>query len=44
METLTDRGYTGHLENMEIGLIYMRARYYVPYIYRMLTPDSIVPN
>lgn len=25
----TDRGYTGHKENMDIGLIYMNARYYV---------------
>lgn len=25
-QTLTDRGFTGHLENMEIGLVYMNAR------------------
>ncbi|WP_420627681.1 LamG-like jellyroll fold domain-containing protein [Candidatus Leptofilum sp.] len=44
----TDRGYTGHLGNNsggnDIGLIYMNARFYVPYIYRMLTPDTIVPD
>jgi RHS repeat-associated protein len=41
---ISDRRFTGHRHNNELGLIYMRARYYVPYIYRMLTPDSIVPN
>ena len=25
-----NRGYTGHLHNDEVGLIYMNARYYVP--------------
>jgi len=43
-QTLTDRGYTGHLENMEIGLIYMNARYYVPAIGRFASADTIVPN
>ncbi len=45
---LTDIGFTGHKSNNvgsnDIGLIYMNARFYVPYIYRMLTPDSIVPD
>jgi hypothetical protein len=27
---LTDMGYTGHRGNMDLGLIYMNARYYVP--------------
>ncbi|MEM7799347.1 MAG: hypothetical protein AAF633_09170, partial [Chloroflexota bacterium] len=27
---LTERGFTGHRENREIGLTYMNARYYVP--------------
>ena len=43
-QTLTDRGFTGHLENMEIGLVYMRARYYVPSIGRFASADTIVPN
>jgi RHS repeat-associated protein len=43
-QTLTDRGYTGHLENMEIGLVYMRARYYVPAIGRFASADTIVPE
>ena len=43
-QTLTDRGYTGHLENMEIGLVYMNARYYVPAIGRFASADTIVPN
>lgn len=45
---LTDRGYTGHKSNNlgsnDLGLIYMNARYYVPYINRFLSADSIVPN
>ncbi|MCP4423579.1 MAG: hypothetical protein GY803_03710 [Chloroflexi bacterium] len=42
--------YTGHKSNNlgggvdDLGLIYMNARYYVPYIYRMVSPDSIVPD
>jgi RHS repeat-associated protein len=43
-QTITDRGYTGHKQNDDIGLIYMNARYYVPYINRFLSPDSIVPR
>ncbi|NJN55699.1 MAG: hypothetical protein HC804_13685 [Anaerolineae bacterium] len=43
-QDVTDRGYTGHKENLDIGLIYMNARYYVPNTNRMLTPDTIVPN
>lgn len=44
------RAYTGHKGNstgtrtVDQGRIYMNARYYDPYIYRMLTPDSIVPS
>ena len=39
-----DRGYTGHLHNDEIGLIYMNARYYVPSIGRFASADTIVPD
>lgn len=28
----------------ELGLVYMNARYYVPYINRFLSPDTIVPD
>ncbi len=27
---ITDRGFTGHRENLDIGLVYMNARYYDP--------------
>lgn len=43
-QDLTDRGYTGHKENLDIGLIYMNARYYVPYLNRFLSADTIVPD
>ncbi|MBK8935060.1 MAG: hypothetical protein IPM76_22645 [Chloroflexi bacterium] len=43
--TLTDRGFTGHKENMtDLGLIYMNARFYAPGLGRFLSADSIVPN
>ncbi|MEM7801864.1 MAG: RHS repeat-associated core domain-containing protein, partial [Chloroflexota bacterium] len=41
---LTERGFTGHRENREIGLTYMNARYYVPGIGRFASADTIVPN
>ena len=41
---LTDKGFTGHAQNDEIALIYMRARYYVPGVGRFASADSIVPN
>jgi RHS repeat-associated protein len=41
---LTDRGYTGHRENMDLGLIYMNARYYVAELGRFLSADTIVPD
>jgi RHS repeat-associated protein len=40
----TDRGYTGQKENMEIGLIYYNARFYVPSIARFASADTIVPD
>ena len=43
-QDLTDRGYTGHKENLDIGLIYMNARYYVPTLNRFASADTIVPN
>ena len=41
---LNGRGFTGHIENREIGLTYMNARFYDPYIYRWLSADTIIPN
>ncbi len=31
-QTISERGYTGQRENMELGLVYMNAWYYVPII------------
>jgi RHS repeat-associated protein len=41
---VTDRGYTGHKHNDDLGLIYMNARYYAPYINRFISADTIVPD
>ena len=40
----TDKGFTGHAQNNEVALIYMRARYYVPGVGRFASADTIVPN
>ena len=42
--TLTERGYTGHHENRDIGLTYMNARYYISGLGRFLTADTLVPS
>src|SRR5262249_53144211 len=36
------RGYTGHYEDGETGLIYMQARYYDPQLARFIQADDIV--
>jgi RHS repeat-associated protein len=41
---ITDRGFTGHRHNDYIKLIYMGARWYLPYLNRFLSADTIVPN
>lgn len=41
---LTDHGFTGHKHNDPLGLIYMRARFYVPGIGRFASADTIVPD
>ena len=41
---LTELGYTGHHENRGLGLTYMNARFYVGYIYRFASADTIVPD
>jgi RHS repeat-associated protein len=35
------RGYTGHMEDVETGLVCMGARWYDPQIARFLTPDRV---
>jgi RHS repeat-associated protein len=35
------KGYTGHPHDRELGLIYMRARYYDPMLGRFLSPDPL---
>jgi RHS repeat-associated protein len=41
---VTDRGYTGHRHNDDLGLIYMNARYYLPDVKRFISADTIVPD
>jgi RHS repeat-associated protein len=47
---LTDVGFTGHRHNNigagaeNIGLIYMQARWYLPYINRFISADPIIPD
>lgn len=43
-QTVTDRAFTGQLENMELGLYYYNARYYVPGIGRFASADTSVPQ
>jgi RHS repeat-associated protein len=43
-EPITDRGFTGHRENRDIGLTYMNARFYVPSIARFASADTIVSD
>jgi RHS repeat-associated protein len=43
-QTITDRNFTGQKENLEIGLIYYNARYYVPSLGRFLTADTAIPE
>ena len=44
LDDVTDRGFTGHKENSDIGLTYMNARYYVGYLNRFASADTIVPD
>jgi len=41
---VTDRGFTGQKENMDLGLMYYNARYYIPYLNRFISADTIVPD
>ncbi len=42
--SITDRGFTGQKHNNSLGLIYYNARFYVPYINRFISADTIVPD
>ncbi|MCB8944224.1 MAG: hypothetical protein H6658_10760 [Ardenticatenaceae bacterium] len=41
---ITDRDFTGQRENMELGLLYYQARYYLPGVGRFLSADTVVPD
>ena len=41
---VTDRGFTGQRENMSLGLYYYQARYYLPYLNRFISADTLVPD
>ncbi|MCL4872263.1 MAG: RHS repeat-associated core domain-containing protein [Anaerolineae bacterium] len=41
---LTERDYTGQKENLELGLLYYNARFYLPGIGRFASADTIVPD
>jgi RHS repeat-associated protein len=41
---LTDQGFTGQKHNMDLGLYYYNARFYLPGIGRFATADTIVPD
>ena len=41
---LNDRGFTGHIEDDYIKLVYMNARWYAPGLGRFLSADTIVPE
>jgi RHS repeat-associated protein len=43
-QTITDQDFTGQKENMELGLLYYNARFYVPGLGRFASADTIVPN
>ncbi len=38
------RQYTGQKENLELGLYYYNARYYLPGVGRFISADTLVPN
>ncbi len=42
--SLSNRGYTGHQHDDEVGLINMRTRLYDPVLGRFLQPDTLIPG
>jgi len=41
---ITNRGYTGHETDDEVGLVNMNARIYDPYLGRFLSADPLLPD
>jgi RHS repeat-associated protein len=37
-------GFTGEQEDAAVGLVFLRARYYDPYLSRFISPDTIMPD
>jgi RHS repeat-associated protein len=42
--TPNDQGYAGHVDDAELGLVYMNARYYDPRLGRFASADTLVPD
>ncbi len=42
--SVSNRGYTGHEMDDEVGLVNMNARIYDPIIGRFLSPDALIPS
>jgi RHS repeat-associated protein len=41
---LTDQAFTGQKHNMDLGLYYYNARWYLPGLGRFASADTIVPD
>ncbi len=44
VNSVTNRGYTGHEMDDEVGLINMNARVYDPYLARFMSADPVLPD
>jgi RHS repeat-associated protein len=44
VNSITNKGYTGHEMDDEVGLINMNARIYDPYLGRFLSADPVLPD
>jgi len=44
VNSVTNRGYTGHEMDDEVGLINMNARVYDPYLGRFMSADPVLPD
>ncbi len=44
VNSLTNKGYTGHEMDDEVGLINMNARIYDPYLGRFMSADPVLPD
>ena len=44
VNSITNRGYTGHEMDDDVGLVNMNARIYDPYLGRFLSADPVLPN